>query len=393
MLAPIVPAASGNGLAMRAGQQLEALGRAFAVRLLVVAVAGGARDTGWAREHADAVEVLDPGELGGARSAGIAALVGRAEWRRLLAACDPLPHAAAAASPALAGAIVDRLGLDAPAPLHALRAYLAPLAAAVADAIRAPSSTIDLDDDDEQLLRAAGAEDEARAYGRLLDCFGPRFAWASLASPDEAAAVADRRGLRTVVVPNVVPVRPAPRKRSGNAAALLFVGNLTYEPNVEAAVLLARDVLPRVRERGSPDARVDLIGAFDPAGPVAGLGALAGVHVHGFVRDLAPAYARADVVVVPLGRASGTRIKVLEAFAYGVPVVSTVAGIAGIDAAHGSHLLIADGPDDLAAAVAQLLAEPSLGERLVREARQLVQTRYAPEDVGRRLVELVRGGG
>ena len=92
------------------------------------------------------------------------------------------------------------------------------------------------------------------------------------------------------------------------------------------------------------------------------------VEVSGFVPDLGPAYASADVVVVPLRFGGGTRIKLLEAFAHGVPVVATRAAAAGLDVTDGHHLLLADDVRDVAAAVARLATDASLAERLVAEA-------------------------
>ena len=375
---------------MRAGMQLDALAGAFDVRLVVLPVAGGGRDTEWAAERAGTVDVLEPAAH--EHRAGLVALVRQAEWRQRLAACEPLPHAATVAGPALAGTILDRLALPAPAPVHALRAYLAPLGVAVAEASDAPKLTVDLDDDDETLLRSGGAEEEADAYARLLECFGPTFAWASLASAFDAAAVASRRPVRTVVVPNAIGIVHAPRRRreADGAVRLLFVGNLTYGPNAEAARMLAGDVLPRVRARVSQDVRVEIVGDFAATGPVADLAAIEGVELLGHVPELAALYARADVVVVPLLHASGTRIKILEAFAHEVPVVSTTAGASGLDAVDGRDLLIGDDADEIAEAVARLLTEPEQAADLARSARHLVQTTYAPDIVGRRLVELIR---
>jgi len=81
-------------------------------------------------------------------------------------------------------------------------------------------------------------------------------------------------------------------------------------------------------------------------------------------------------VVVPLRFASGTRIKILEAFAHRIPVVSTTVGAEGFDAEHDVHLLVADEPDSLARACAAALTDHALRERLVEEAAKLFWTRY-----------------
>ncbi len=389
-LAPIVPAPSGNGLAMRAGLQLEALAQAFAVRLAVLPVAGGSTDTAWARAHAEGVQVLDLEGLAAARRTGLIELVARAEWRRRLTACGPLPHAATVAEPALAATVVERLGLTEPLPVHAFRSYLAPLAVAVGEQLGSAQLTIDLDDDDEALLASIGDHAEAAAFGRLLACFGREFAWLSLASAVEARAVAARHGARTVVIPNAVEVQADQQRARATSSepVLLFVGNLTYGPNVEAAEILARELVPRVRAQGFA-ARAELIGAYSPAGPIGELGGLAWTDVRGQLPDLADAYGRASIAVVPLRHAAGTRIKLLEAFAHRVPVVATPAAAAGIDAVHGRELLLAENVEDLAAAIVRLLGDPALADELTDAAAKLVLSTYAKSVVERRLLELV----
>jgi glycosyltransferase involved in cell wall biosynthesis len=171
---------------------------------------------------------------------------------------------------------------------------------------------------------------------------------------------------------------------------MLLVGNMTYGPNIAAAEILVREVLPRVERLIEQDVRVELVGAYAPGGAVERLSGDAAVDVRGYVEDLDDAYARADVVVVPLREGAGTRIKILEAFAVGVPVVATTVAASGLGAADGRHLLLADGPEEIAAAVARLAYDEALVDTLVREARTLVTERFSVDVVGETLRELVR---
>jgi glycosyltransferase involved in cell wall biosynthesis len=390
MLAPVMPAPTGNGLAMRAGAQLRALSERYDVMVVVVPVAGGSLDAAWAERHASSVEVVvdgDPAEL----RAGLMRLVGDATWRDRLRRSEPFPAAVAAAGPALAGAVAAAAGGIRQARVHALRSYLAPLAVAVSELVDAPWTTLDLDDDDEHLLTQEGRRDEAEAYGRILATFGPEFRWLSLAAAGDAARVAERHGLPTAVVPNSVTVPPVPggrSRREAGRASLLYVGNLTYGPNAEAAELLAREILPHVRRLTGRTVGAVLAGRFEAGGRVEALGACDGVEVRGHVDDLDDVYARADVAVVPLERGSGTRIKLLEALAAGVPVVTTAVGAAGLGAEHGRHLLIADNAGDLAAAAAQVLLDERLAGELARQGRAFVEQRFSGAAVGRQLLEL-----
>ncbi|HET7097880.1 MAG TPA: glycosyltransferase family 4 protein, partial [Casimicrobiaceae bacterium] len=114
-----------------------------------------------------------------------------------------------------------------------------------------------------------------------------------------------------------------------------------------------------------------------PAPDVAALAGLPGVELVADPVGLAACYAWADLAVVPLTAGGGTRIKLIEAFANGVPVVATSIGVEGIAAMHGVHLLIADAPAAFADACAKVLADSVLAARLAEEARTLVEARYA----------------
>jgi glycosyltransferase involved in cell wall biosynthesis len=323
--------------------------------------------------------------------AGITHLLGKPEWRDRFRGSEPFPAAVTYAGPALAAAAVEAAGGIQRARVHALRAYLAPLAVAVAERVEAPWTTLDLDDDDEHLLESDGHGAEAQAYGRILQTFGREFGWLSLASPEDAARVAARHALPAVVVPNSVTVPSGitgRSRRDAGHASLLFVGNLTYGPNAEAAEVLVREILPRVRRLTLRPVGVELVGSFEPVGRVAALAACDGVEVRGQVDDLGAAYARADVAVVPLRRGSGTRIKLLEALAAGVPVVTTAVGAAGLGAECGRHLLIGGDAHELAAATARVVLDEELAAALVREGRAFVEQRFSSEIVGRGLRQL-----
>jgi len=375
---------------MRVGAQLRALGERYDVRVVVVPVAGGPAVTAWAEGFASSIATVRPGDAAELRIAS-ARLVADAAWRERLRRAQPFPAPVTYASPVLAAAVCASAGESGGARVHAIRASLAPLAVAVAERLGAPWATLDLDDDDEHLLEQEGRPEEAAAYGRLLETFCPEFAWVSLASEADAARVARRHGLRTVVIPNSVtlPVEPRERpRRPGGTYSLLFVGNLTYGPNIEAAELLAGVILPRVRALVDRAVALELVGRCEPGGAVEALAAGEGVTVHGHVDDLAGSYARADAVVVPLLRGSGTRIKLLEALAAGVPAVTTPVGAAGLDAQDGTHLLIAEGAGALAAAVARVLLDGSLAGALARDGRAFVERGFSSEVVGRRLADL-----
>jgi glycosyltransferase involved in cell wall biosynthesis len=103
--------------------------------------------------------------------------------------------------------------------------------------------------------------------------------------------------------------------------------------------------------------------------------------VAGFVSDLRPIYASADVVVVPLRVGGGTRIKLLEAFAHEVPVVASGVAAAGLDVADERHLLLVEDAREVPAAVERLVTDAALTRRLVVAAARLVRDRYSTDAV------------
>ena len=380
VLAPIEPARNGNGLAMRTGLFCSAAAaHGLDVQVVVVPVAGQLPPE-VVRERA--ATVVAPG--GEEARSGAIELVADPVWRDRFARAGALPLLARSASPGLVGPVVAAAGrADS---VLVMRSYLAPLGAAVAERLAVRWAALDLDEDDAGFAAACGDAGESSAYERLLSVFGPCFDGFSAASAAEAAVIGGRHGLRVEHVPNAVGIPDAARRRSRRDAipSLLFVGNLTYEPNVEAATILVEQVLPEIDSRLGPGVRVTLAG--EPDGRV---GRLAGpsVDVLGYVADLRPLYASASVAVVPLAAGAGTRIKVLEAFAHGVPLVASTRAVSGLEVSDGRHLLVADGAARTAAAVERILGDAKLADRLSVEARTLVIERYSTEAV----VPAIRG--
>jgi len=161
--------------------------------------------------------------------------------------------------------------------------------------------------------------------------------------------------------------------RQPAAAEYVYMGDMRWPPNIDASLFFCKEVLPLLRAK-VPGAHVTLIG--DRPAPAVKALASDAVSVTGQVKSVAPFLAQATALVVPLLCGSGTHIKILEAMAGGVPVVSTSVGCAGLDVVDGEHLLIADKPEDIADACARLATESSYAATLTQNARALVETRY-----------------
>ena len=167
---------------------------------------------------------------------------------------------------------------------------------------------------------------------------------------------------------------PAPfRAEADPAPNIIFTGAMDYLPNVEAARWLAKEILPAVRKR-VPGASLTIVGAR-PGRDVQRL-AGAGIEVTGRVEDVRPYFGRAAVAAAPMKTARGVQNKVLEGMAMQLPVVTTPAGLSGIDAEPGRHLLVAEVTEGLAAQIAGLLEDRERARDIGEAARAHVVRRY-----------------
>jgi glycosyltransferase involved in cell wall biosynthesis len=200
-------------------------------------------------------------------------------------------------------------------------------------------------------------------------------------SPTDAAAL----GRDAVVIPNGVDTerfRPTPLPA---APVLVFTGTLSWGPNVDALTWFCRDVFPLIRA-DVPDARLDIVGR-EPLPEVSALTRLEGVSVHPDVPSVVPWLESARVALVPVRIGSGTRLKALEAMAAGRPVVGTTVGLEGLDVEDGVHVLVADEPESLAAAVTRLLTDDELAVRVAHAGADHARSGFSWDVIGRRFVD------
>ncbi len=156
--------------------------------------------------------------------------------------------------------------------------------------------------------------------------------------------------------------------------ALIFIGTMDFRPTVDAVTWFVDKVWPLV---DVPELRFFIVGRA----PTSAVRKLAGerIKVTGAVPDVAPYLTRAAAAIVPIRSGSGSRLKVLEAMAAGVPIVSTSVGMAGIDAKPNSHYLEADSPEEFAAGIRRTIAAPATAAKMAARARSLVRKRYGWE--------------
>lgn len=182
-----------------------------------------------------------------------------------------------------------------------------------------------------------------------------------------------------------------PQAHEPQAPKILFVGLMDYYPNVEAATSFSQRIWPLLRRR-FPNLELWIVGA-SPAPAVLQLGNLDGVTVTGTVPDVRPYYRDAFAAVVPLRTGGGTRLKILEAMAAGVPVISTPLGAEGLAVTPGVNILLAE-PDDAQTWLRHLehLMESQSGRKaLSAAALDLVRTSYDWDILGRKLCDTYEG--
>lgn len=205
------------------------------------------------------------------------------------------------------------------------------------------------------------------------------------------------------VIPNGVDVQSfaLPGLDSSTSRTnLIFAGSMDYSANVDAVVWFVNNIWPELR-RKHPTLSFAIVGR-NPTPEVRALapeGVKNGVEITGTVPDVRPYYSGALAAIVPLRIGSGTRLKILEAMAAGIPVISTRLGAEGLELEDGTHLLLADTADQMITAVSRLAASPEMWLRLSQAGREVVSRLYdwrtlagALYNIHCRAIERVRRG-
>jgi glycosyltransferase involved in cell wall biosynthesis len=188
------------------------------------------------------------------------------------------------------------------------------------------------------------------------------------------------RQAHIAVVPNGVDLEGfAPSTSMRTKHSLLFLGMMNYHPNDDGVQFFLKEIFPAIRA-SIPDVHLTIVGG-EPSAAVRAA-ASPQITVTGLVPDVRPYLASAEVLIVPLRAGGGTRLKLLEAMAAGIPAVSTSIGCEGLGAVHDQHLLIADGAEAFARTVIRLLGDAGKRQRLAERARQFVMTRYGWTQIG-----------
>ncbi len=212
--------------------------------------------------------------------------------------------------------------------------------------------------------------------------------WCARVELNIAVSDADRDALQAaapqghyLTVPNGVDVETfTPAGAPSRPEGIVSTGGLNWFPNADALKHFCADILPRVRAL-LPTASVRWVGRA-PQERISDLWEAEHVELTGYVDDIRPYVQEAACFVVPLRVGGGTRLKILDAWAMGKAVVSTSVGCEGLAAVDGDNILVRDDPEQFAIAVAAVLRDPQLRERLGRAGRRTVEDTYSWDVIG-----------
>ncbi|MCE5324493.1 glycosyltransferase family 4 protein [bacterium] len=199
-------------------------------------------------------------------------------------------------------------------------------------------------------------------------------------------AAPDLRNLE--VVPNGVDTdHYDPANRHSEQSTLIYNGAVTFRANLDAVRYFTSDIYPLLIQ-SMRDIKLRITGRTTGI-DLRGISDCPGIEFTGYVNDIRDVLASSALCVVPLRQGGGSRLKILEAMAAGVPVVSTSIGAEGIDGVDGRHLLLADTPQNFADCILRLLNDESMAAEMAADARKLVEERYSWLALGQSFVDIV----
>ena len=180
------------------------------------------------------------------------------------------------------------------------------------------------------------------------------------------------------LVPNGVDTDTIPfkeRRTQADEPVVLFIGTISYQPNQDGIHWFHTMVWPELKAR-FPGIKWFIVGRFPTSDVLALAETDPSIQVHADVVSTQPFLDMADVAICPLMTGSGTRLKILEAFSAGVPMVSTQLGAEGIEAKHAESIYLADTPKEFEAAVSELIESPDKADTVRKAARHIVESKY-----------------
>ncbi|WP_031497636.1 glycosyltransferase family 4 protein [Bryobacter aggregatus] len=223
----------------------------------------------------------------------------------------------------------------------------------------------------------------ARCARALEASLLPRFDWIVTSSEADRCRIV-KNAKASAVVANTIPWHERPKQPGSNS--IVFSGNFAYQPNQSALAWFLASCWPAIRQ-AHPGCTLRLVGKEIQYAKQIGQSA-AGIDFVGPVSDAIEEIAKSRLAIVPLLSGSGTRLKILEAWAAGTPVVSTTLGAEGLEAIPGQHLRISDSATAFRQSVIELFDDRELGSHLAQAARLLYEEHYTWQSARAQLKEL-----
>ncbi|BAU65225.1 glycosyl transferase family protein [Stanieria sp. NIES-3757] len=203
-----------------------------------------------------------------------------------------------------------------------------------------------------------------------------KFALTTLVSEDDRQELLSRcPNSKAIVVKNGIDTRNIVPVNNSQAQKMLYMGTMTYYPNIDAVLYFAEEILPLIRKQNPK--HPFCIAGREPSAEIQALATrYSAIEIVASPKNMSDVAQNCSIAIVPIRLGSGTRIKILHAMAMGLPVISTSLGCEGLEVTDGENILIRDTPKDFAEAVVQVSNDFQLKTRLSVNGRQLVEQAY-----------------
>lgn len=240
-----------------------------------------------------------------------------------------------------------------------------------------------LADNEPHPLKRLVSKRETRALAKYEAQICEKYDRVVFVTDEDRAAIESQIDRYGVSIPperfNTIPICADPTDKLPIAPVaepyrITALGVMFWPPNAEGVLWFARDIWPKIQTQ-FPNVRLTIVGK-NPPNELQALNGLGSIEVTGFVPDVKQILAETAVFIVPLRAGGGMRVKILDTWCWGLPIVSTSIGAEGIRIRNGENILIADTVDDLARAVNNVLSNPRSAQRLRQNGRKWIEDNY-----------------
>ena len=401
-ISPVLPSPAGQGLAMRPYYQIASLSRIYSIHLLIAGTTTERPAYGTNIEQfCDNIDCICRYRYSGWNFS---------LWHRYRSLIDKLKHFISGDDLCFAADLGDSNYLQRNKTLamiasmkfdrvHIFRLYLTPVAGILKKQGLNSFYSIDIDDIESEtrrsisglhslngnFIQASKLNNEAIIFFNMETKRIPGYDQIFTCSRRDKDIIQNRFPDKVItILPNIVPLpKKARDHRVNQIFTMLFVGTMGYPPNADALLFFANQIAPILREKSRQRWQLRVVGTLPKKTWVKRLEDYPEIKFSGWVKDISTEYEAADIVVAPIRGGGGTRIKILEAFAHGVPVVSTSKGAEGLDVENKVHLFIEDDARHFAEACIRLMTDRLRGDEISRRALALAASEYNPEIINR----------